>query len=178
MKKLFTLFAIAFITVCAFAQDQDFTEVTEAKKLYGKWVGNVELPAERLSQMLGEQDTKGHEFSMEAPFEFVFKKGSEKNLTKMKMKMTLTVKVYKADGIDEEIRDELLDACGEGLMFANYELSKDGTTLILKADAVEEEDEVPNDELFEQMQILMSKNKKTIKLFIPDAGMTIIMNKK
>lgn len=177
MKKLFTLFAIAFITVCAFAQDQDFSEVTEAKKLYGKWEGNVEIPAEMLSSMLGEQDTKGHEISMTAPVEFVFKKGSDKNSTKMKMKMTLTVKIYKADGIDEELKDTFLDMCGDGSMFSDYELSKDETTLILKSSVQEEEDEVTNDELFEQ-QILMSKDKKTIKILIPDAGMTITMNKK
>lgn len=175
MKKLFALFAVALISVCAFAQD--FTEVKEAKKLYGKWEGSIDFPVELVSQMLGNQDTKGHDISINAPVEFNFKKGPDKDTTHTKMSMSIIAKVYKADGLDEDVRDELLDMCGEGMMFADYELSKDGKTLLLKSEKQEEEDDVSNDELLEQT-ILMSKDGKTIKIEIPDSGMTIILKKK
>lgn len=175
MKKLFALFAIAIISVCAFAQD--FTEVKDVKKLYGKWEGNLDFPAEVVAQMLGNQGTQGHDISISAPVEFSFKKGSSKNKTITKMSMTIVAKVYKADGIDEEIKDGLIDMCGDGMMFEKYELSKDGTTLIVKSAKQEEEDEVDNEELFEQT-ILMSKDGKTIKIEIPDAGVSLILKKK
>lgn len=175
MKKLFTLFAVTLIATCVFAQD--FTEVKNAKKLYGKWEGTLEFPVELIAQMLGGQDTQGHDISIAAPVEFSFKKGSDKDSTHIKMSMTVIAKIYKASGLDEDVRDELLDMCGSGMMFEDYELSKDGKTLILNSAKQEEEDDITNDELFEP-GILMSKDGKTIKIEIPGSDMTVVLNKK